>query len=272
MRMRGVSRCSYSLLVCSLLLATSHSHAQKMTELGDEFWVLWNGFVRDVTESGIDTQPDPWEPMNRAIFSFNDGADRFVLTPLSKSYQWITPDPVEIGIANMFSNLLEITTISNDLLQFKFGQAASDTGRLLLNSTVGLLGFFDVASATGLEKHNEDFGQTLGYWGVGSGPYIVVPLLGSYTLRSGAGALGDVYTDYLGTIDHVPTRNQLWITRKLDLRASLFAAEELITGDRYTFIRDAYLHRREYLLNDGLVEDSFGDEDFEESWDDEWDE
>ncbi len=270
MRIMGVSRWAYGLLVCLSLSVAANSHANTMTDLGNEFWEGWNEFVSDITDSSLDGNYDPWEPFNRSIFTFNDTADHYVLTPLSKGYQWITPAPVEKGIGNMFANLLEITTIANDLLQFKFTQAASDSGRFLVNSSVGLLGFFDVATPIGLEKHNEDFGQTLGRWGVGSGPYLVVPFFGSYTLRSGAGTIADTTTGYFGRIDHVPTRNQLWAVETLDRRAGLFTAEELITGDRYTFIRDAYLLQREYLLNDGVVEDNFGDEDYEGDWDEEW--
>ena len=218
--------------------------------------------------SGAAHNPDPWEGMNRKIFAFNDAADRWFLKPIAQGYQTITPDPVENGVSNLFANLFEVTTIVNDLLQFKLAQAASDTGRFLVNSTVGLLGLFDVASHIGLEKHNEDFGQTLGYWGVGSGPYVVVPLLGSYTLRSGAGGITESQTTAFSQyVDHVPTRNQLLFAQVIDKRAGLLSAEELITGDRYSFIRDAYLQQREYLTRDGKVEDSFGEEDFDEEWD-----
>lgn len=233
------------------------------------FWENWNDYIRELISeiaeenSGI----DPWEPMNRKIFAFNDVADRYVLTPVAKSYQWVTPNVVEKGISNVFSNLFEVTTIVNDLLQFKFAQAGADTGRFLINSTVGLLGIFDVASPLGLLQNTEDFGQTLGYWGVGPGPYIVVPILGSYNLRDSLGGYTDTYTDYFGQIDHVPTRNSTWVLDKVHDRAALFAAEELISGDRYTFIRDAYLQRREFLVNDGVLHDDFGDEDWD---DDDW--
>jgi phospholipid-binding lipoprotein MlaA len=214
------------------------------------------------------SERDPWEGFNRAIFSFNEQADKYVLKPIAQGYQWVTPDPVEDGVTNVFSNLWELTTIANDLLQFKFVQAAEDTGRFLLNTTVGLLGIFDVASHVGLEKNQEDFGQTLGAWGVSSGPYIVVPLLGPYTVRDGFGRIVDgVTTDYVANLDHVPTRNELQGLRVIDSRAGLLEAEKLITGDRYTFIRDAYLQRRDFLVNDGPLEDSFGDDDFDESWD-----
>ena len=270
-RAQGLTAMLPLLLSLLLLLSTAATaEAQTPQEDGDaRFWEVWNAYIVELVEQELST-PDPWEPLNRKIFAFNDFADRYALTPVAKTYQFITPDPLEAGIGNMFSNLFEITTILNDLLQLKFGQAASDAGRFLLNSTVGLLGLFDVATPVGLEKHEEDFGQTLGYWGMGSGPYIVVPIIGSYTLRDGVGAYIDSYSDYVTDLNHIPTRNQLWLMRNIDNRARLFAAEELITGDRYTFIRDAYLQRREYLVNDGVVVDSFGEED----WDDEddWDE
>lgn len=210
---------------------------------------------------------DSWEGLNRKIFVFNETLDKYALKPVAEGYRWITPDPVEDGVSNVFSNLWELTTIANDLLQFKFGQAASDTGRFLVNSTVGLLGIFDVASHMGLEKHQEDFGQTLGYWGVESGPYIVAPLFGPFTIRDGFGRIIDgVGTDVVGYIDDVPTRNQLYGTRVVNDRAGLVEAEKLITGDRYTFIRNAYLQRRDYLVNDGVVEDDFGEDDFDDEW------
>jgi phospholipid-binding lipoprotein MlaA len=244
--------------------------------MGEEntFWQTWFEFVHDVpgyfpVAMEKIKEPDPLESLNRKVFAFNDVADRYVLKPVAKSYQWVTPDPVEKGVSNVFSNLLEVTTIANDLLQLKGIKAIEDTGRFFINSTIGVLGIFDVASHMGLLKNDEDFGQTLGYWGVGSGPYVVVPLLGSYTFRSGLGAFADVNTDLLDYVDHIPTRNQAWALRVVDTRKNLFAAEKLITGDRYTFIRDAYLQQRESLVVDGAIQkDSFGEEDFD-SWDDE---
>ncbi len=257
-----------TLSLIALLCLPSLSYSANAGDEDRHFWEEWNEFITDLIQKELET-PDPWESWNRKVFAFNDFADRYALAPVARSYQWITPDPVEKGIGNMFANLREVSTILNDLLQFKFGQAASDSGRLLINSTVGIAGLFDVASPIGLEKHNEDFGQTLGYWGVGSGPYLVVPFLGSFTVRDGLGAPIDAYTDYIRTIDHIPTRNQLYATRIISQRASLFSAEKLISGDRYAFIRDAYLQRREYLVNDGVIQDTFGDEDYEDEWDEE---
>jgi phospholipid-binding lipoprotein MlaA len=207
---------------------------------------------------------DPLEGMNRAIFSFNEQADRFVLKPIAQGYRFVTPDPVEHGISRMFSNVGEVISVPNDLLQGKFGQAANDTGRFLVNSTLGLAGFFDVASKMGLEKSDgEDFGQTLGRWGVGSGPYLVLPLFGPSTLRDGPSKIVDSFANPITYVDHVPTRNSIYGTQIVVVRADLIDAEELISGDKYTFLRDVYLQRREYLVNDGLVEDSFG-EDYED--------
>jgi phospholipid-binding lipoprotein MlaA len=206
--------------------------------------------------------PDPWEGVNRKIFAFNDVADRYVLKPVAKGYQWVTPHFLEDGIHTMFSNVGEVGNILNSLLQAKFKHTATDSGRLLINSTVGLLGFFDVATKMGLQPHEEDFGQTLGYWGVNAGPYVVIPLLGPRTVRDGFGSVGDIFTDPVSQgIDHVPTRNEVMAVRVVDGRAQLLQAEELISGDRYIFIRDAYLQRRQFLINDGVVKDTFGADD-----------
>lgn len=210
--------------------------------------------------------PDPWESFNRKIYTFNDYADRYFLKPVAKGYDWVTPQFLQDGIHNMFDNVGEVGNIANSLLQAKFHDTANDTARLLVNSTVGLVGFFDVASRLGLEEHEEDFGQTLGYWGVGPGPFIVVPLLGPRSVRDGFGTVADAYSDpipYLFDND-VPTRNSLLGLRVIDGRAQLLDAEELISGDRYIFLRDAYLQRREFLVKDGEVEDSFGADDYSE--------
>lgn len=207
--------------------------------------------------------PDPWEGFNRKVFAFNDFADRYVLKPAAKGYQAVTPQFLEDGFHNMFSNLGEVNSILNSLLQAKFRNTADNTGRLLINSTVGLLGFFDVASKLGIDSHDEDFGQTLGYWGVNPGPYVVLPLLGPRTTRDAFGSIPDGYADPLPyLVDHVPTRNEIFAGRVIDTRASLLQAEELVTGDRYIFLRDAYLQRRNFLVNDGMVEDTFGEDEF----------
>lgn len=223
-----------------------------------------------IADDGYDSNKpaDPWEGFNRGVFAFNDTVDGAVLKPLAKGYKAVTPDVVETGVSNVFSNLGEVGNIVNGVLQFKLGQASNDTGRFLVNSTFGLAGLFDVAKHMGLEKSSgEDFGQTLAAWGVNSGPYVVLPFLGPTTLRDGVGLPVDSYLNPISHVDHVPTRNTAYGTELLDTRVSLLAAESAISGDRYSFIRDAYLQRREYLINDGEVEDDFGadldeDEDF----------
>ncbi len=207
--------------------------------------------------------PDPWEFFNRKIFVFNDFLDRYFLKPVAKGYDTVAPQFLEDGVHRMFSNVGEIGNTLNSLLQAKFKNTAESGGRFVVNSTIGLLGFFDVASKMGIQEHDEDFGQTLGYWGVHSGPYLVVPFFGPRTVRDGFGSIADSYTDPISlTVDHIPTRNEVLGGRVIDTRVQLLKAEELISGDRYIFIRDAYLQRRQFLIDDGVVKDSFGGDDF----------
>ncbi|MBM94387.1 MAG: hypothetical protein CMI09_00840 [Oceanospirillaceae bacterium] len=221
--------------------------------------------------------PDPWEGFNRRVFAFNEVMDKYVAKPLAQGYQYVTPQDVDDSVTNFFNNLGDVLVIVNDLGQLKFGQALSDTGRFLINSTVGFFGFFDVATHIGLEKHDEDFGQTLGYWGVGTGPYLVLPVLGPSTLRD-AGGKGLDWASGLSSTnigDNLAQESGLFLTENIDKRADLIASEGLITGDKYVFLRSLYLQRREYLVNDGVTADDFDDfDDFDdEEWDDEeWDE
>lgn len=209
-------------------------------------------------------QQDPWEGFNRKMFAFNDSLDRYVLKPAAKGYEKVLPDYVEQRVSNVFSNLGEISNFINDLLQGKVSQAGNDGGRFLVNTTVGLVGMYDVAKKVGLPKSDgEDFGQTLNAWGVSEGPYLVLPFLGPSTVTAAAGSAVDSQLDPVRRIDHVPTRNTTYGVGLLDTRATLLEAEELISGDKYTFIRDAYLQRRDYLINDGEVQDNFGSADEE---------
>ena len=197
---------------------------------------------------------DPLEPVNRVVYTFNDGLDTTVIKPIAIGYRAILPDFARTGIGNFFSNLEDITVFINGVLQLKLEQAVSDAGRFLINSTVGLLGFFDVGTQLGLEKHYEDFGQTLGYWGMGDGPYLVLPFLGPRTLRDAVGWWVDSYTDPVWRQDHVRTRNQFLATRWTDNRARLLDSEKVFDAaaiDPYTFIREAYLQRRRNLIYDG---------------------
>lgn len=195
---------------------------------------------------------DPFEGFNRGMYKFNDTLDKAVLKPVARGYSAVMPTPARKMVHNFFSNLDDILVTGNGLLQFKFAQAASDFTRVWVNSTFGIFGLFDVAHK--LEKHNEDFGQTLGHWGVSSGPYLVLPFLGPSSLRDGTGLAVDGYYGVFGNIEHIPTRNSMYIINKIDLRAELLDTEKILEDtvvDRYSFIRDAYLMRRQSLVYDG---------------------
>lgn len=211
--------------------------------------------------AGAQTSLDPWENWNRKIFVFNDTVDRYTLKPVARGYRAVTPEPVRTGVHNVFRNLLEIRTVVNQLLQGKPLLAASDTARFLVNTTVGVAGIFDVASHLGLSRHDEDFGQTLGYWGLPSGPYLVIPFLGAGSLRDSPAQLADTWFHPIGYIDHVPTRNVTIASDLVAVRTNLLDAEDMVFGDRYGFIRDAYLQRRAFLVSDGAVMDDFGTDD-----------
>ena len=200
---------------------------------------------------------DPWEGVNRAIFRFNDTVDTYALKPIAQGYEFITPQFLEDGIHNMFKNVGEVTNFANDVLQAKPAAAGVDTARLIFNTTFGLLGFFDVGTKMGLQRNDEDFGQTLGHWGVSSGPFVMLPLFGPSTVRDAFAKYPDTYTQPWRYIDHVPTRNTALAVSVVDTRASLLSAEKLINGDKYIFIRNAYLQNREFKVKDGKVVDDF---------------
>lgn len=197
---------------------------------------------------------DPLEPMNRAIYSFNDGVDNVIFKPLAEGYRAVLPSFVRTGISNFFSNINDVLVALNNLLQGKIVNALSDLGRIVVNSTVGVAGLFDVASPLGMEKHNEDFGQTLGAWGVGDGPYLVLPFLGPSNLRDALGRVVDAKADPLGYLHSVRLRNSLWGTRLVSQRAELLDTSKILETaalDPYEFLRDAYLQRRRNLIFDG---------------------
>ena len=219
----------------------------------------------DVSE--LKNPDDPWEGFNRKIFAFNDGLDRYLLLPIATAYSFATPEAVDQGVTNFFKNLLMPVTIVNDLLQLKFKALGSDIGRFLLNTTVGVFGVLDVATLAGLEEEREDFGQTLGYWGVKPGPYLVLPFLGGVTIRDGFGLLPDYALSLRAAIDSLALRSSLLALEYIDIRADLIPVEQLITGDRYIFLRDAYLQQRRYLVADGDVVDDFGEGDSDDDFD-----
>ncbi len=200
---------------------------------------------------------DPLERLNRGTFAFNQSLDEAVVRPVLRGYRKVTPRVVRTGISNFFANAEYPIVIVNNLLQGKFGPAAYDTGRFLLNTTLGVGGLFDPATGAGLERNNEDFGQTLGRWGVPSGPYLMVPFLGPYTLRDGLGGLADDFAEPRHYLEDDSTRGWLWAGGQLNRRAGLTEAEAILdrSGDPYAFVRSAYLQRRQYLVTDGASSD-----------------
>ena len=204
------------------------------------------------------TNKDPLEGINRGIYKFNDVTDKYALKSVASAYKAITPTPIRKGFNNFFSNLGSITTVLNDLLQLKFANAFTDAGRFIINSTFGIAGFIDVAGMDGIANRNEDFGQTLGYWGVGNGPYLVLPFLGASTLRDTTGFVVDLVTSdpitYTHNIGEIRLHNQLRAAQLVDARTELLDAKDIVDEaslDPYAFMRDAYLQRRESLVADG---------------------
>ena len=197
---------------------------------------------------------DPFESYNRAMHSFNEAVDEAVLVPVSKGYKAIMPAPLDTGITNFFGNLSDVGSAVNNLLQFKLQRAASDVGRVTINSTIGILGFVDVASNMNLEKYGEDFGQTLGAWGIGPGPYIVLPLLGPSSGRDVVGRVGDYYTDPITYLEPERDRILVLLLEAVDTRADLLGATRVLEEaalDPYEFTRDAYLQKRQSDVYDG---------------------
>lgn len=214
---------------------------------------------------------DPLEGINRGIYKFNDITDKAVMKPVATLYKTVAPSPIRKGFNNFFSNLGSITTVVNDLLQLKFAHAFTDAGRFVINTTFGLAGFIDVASMDNIEKRKEDFGQTLGHWGVGNGAYLVIPILGPSSLRDFTGLMVDTATTdpvtYTHNIGEVRLHNQIRAAQLVDKRAELLTATDLVDEaslDPYAFTRDAYLQRRASMVQDGLVPKEFMKDDFDD--------
>lgn len=202
---------------------------------------------------------DPWRNTNEQIFRLNDYFDQLIVRPVASAYNLFIPRVARQGIGNFFSNIDDINVFVNDLLQFKFDAAASDSGRFLVNTTLGIGGILEVATGFGLRKNEEDFGQTLGSWGVGSGPYVMLPVFGASNVRDSFGLVLDTLFNPIQYHDEESVRLTMFLVRETDSRSRLLALDELVTGDRYLFVREAYVQRREYLVHDGQVEDEFGD-------------
>lgn len=201
-----------------------------------------------------DNPRDPFEKFNRAMFTFNDKVDQVALKPAAEVYKETLPSFMQTGIGNFFGNLGDVWTAANNLLQGKIGDGMSDVMRVAFNSTFGIGGLFDWASEAGLPRHKEDFGQTLGFWGAKSGPYLVLPLLGPSTVRDALATPLDLAADPWSQVYPVSYRYAGTVVRVIDQRAVILDASNLIEEaalDRYVFVRDGYLQRRESVINDG---------------------
>jgi phospholipid-binding lipoprotein MlaA len=222
-------------------------------------WLSAAVLAAAVLSTGCATGPnanpkDPLEPMNRSISRFNDSLDENVLKPVATGYKDVTPDLVQQGVRNVFNNLSDIWSTVNNGLQLKGRDTAESLMRSVVNSIFGIYGIFDVATPIGLQRHPEDFGQTLGAWGVPDGPYVVLPLFGPSTLRDTAGMPVDTSVDYVRNLDHIATRNSAMALRVVDKRTSLLGTSNLLTEaaiDKYSFQRDAYLQYRRNQVFDG---------------------
>jgi len=223
--------------------------------------------------NGTAKNVDPFEPINRPIYKFNDITDRYLLRPLGQGYNFILPQTARNGVGNFYDNLTYPVTIVSGLFQGKVAQAGSDTLRFLLNSTFGIFGFIDVATPGGLERHDEDFGQTFAKWGIPQGPYIVIPLLGPSTVRDGIGIFANVQVNPLVQMSNTSVRDKLLILWYIESRAALIGPDEIIQDafDPYLFVRDAYLQNRQFLINDSKTPtNDFFEDDFEDEFEDEF--
>ena len=201
------------------------------------------------------SKKDPWELVNRNVFSFNESIDKYAIKPITKVYEFIFPVYVRERFSNVFANVGDVYTAVNQLLQGKPKTAVEDLTRVIVNTTFGIGGIFDVATEAGLEKHSEDFGQTFGVWGIKDGPYMMLPLLGPSNVRDTVGWAFDIQTDILLTyIDNIPVRNAITGIRIVDQRSKYLSSTSLLgeaAFDKYTFIRDAYIQRRRNRIYDG---------------------
>lgn len=223
---------------------------------------VWLAALWPVAAAAQDNQ-DPFEGFNRKVFAFNDRVDAWVLRPVAVGYDRITPQPVQRRVGNFYENLTTPFSAVNQVLQGKPRAGLSDLTRFIVNTTVGIGGLFDVAGANGLPRRNEDFGQTFAVWSGGQGPYIVLPFRGPATTTHAAGMVVGAITSPLRLISPMRDRIIVGAIEVVDTRADLLSSERMISGDRYLFIRDAYLQNRQYEINDGEVtDDPFLDDDF----------
>lgn len=227
-----------------------------------------------ILATGCATQgnKDPLEGINRGIYKFNDVTDKAIIKPVATAYKYVTPAPIRTGVNNFFGNINSFISTVNNLLQFKFSNAFSEAGRFVINTTFGIGGLIDVASKDNIPKYKEDFGQTLGHWGVGTGAYLVLPILGPSTLRDTTGLVVDTLEfdpiGYLHDNDGVAASTILRVVQVVDKRAELLPASDLLDSaslDPYAFMRDAYLQRRASQVQDGIVPADLIKDDFDDA-------
>lgn len=220
------------------------------------------------TLDGPPNPDDPLESFNRSMFAFNEGADKYAIRPIAEGYNFVMPDIASKGVSNFFNNIDDITVFFNQILQFKLADAVETSARFVFNTTIGLLGLIDVATDMDLPKHNEDFGQTLAVWGVPSGPYLVLPILGPSTIRDTGGSVVDwVYLTPAFEDEDFETQLAISALKNIDIRAGLIKASNIIDDtvpDKYAFIRDAWQQRRAFLIYDGNPPDSLEEDLFED--------
>ena len=222
------------------------------------FLILGNSIVSNTARAQAEYY-DPWMELNQHIFAVNDYFDQRLVRPIAFTYSSITPRAFQVGVGNFFDNLQDVNIAINDFLQLKIQDGLSDSSRVIINSTMGIGGLMDVATNLGFDRNEEDFGQTLGAWGIETGPYLFLPIFGASNLRDSAGLMVDAVFNPIRFLQNLEARYSLYLVDELDFRSSLLAYDELIIGDRYLFVREAYVQNREYVVNDGEVADEFGD-------------
>jgi phospholipid-binding lipoprotein MlaA len=222
--------------------------------------ILSCALVLMVTGCATQANRDPLEGLNRGVYKFNDVTDKAIIKPVATAYKAVTPSPIRTGVSNFFNNIGSVISAVNNMLQFKFGDAFTEAGRFVINSTFGIAGLIDVAGMDNVPVHKEDFGQTLGRWGIGNGAYLVLPFLGPSSVRDTTGLVVDAYAfdpiTYVHRHGDIAAHNVLRTVQFVDKRTQLLDATDLIDNaslDPYAFMRDAYLQRRDTLIKDGVV-------------------
>ncbi len=207
--------------------------------------------VSEAMSATVELNRDPWRPYNKVVYHFNKTLDGIIVRPIAKVYLSLLSVPVRQSVSNFFDNLENANVVVNDVLQGKFHQASSDSCRLVINTSIGVIGFFDPAASLGFPEHNEDLGQTLAVWGLDDGGYFIIPVLGAATVRSAFGKILDYALNPLLLLNDVTVSTELFALDTIDTRTAYFAADSMVTGNEYEFVRNAFLQRREYLINDG---------------------